>query len=333
MTSDSSESLRRQELRPAVEQALGLRLERTDLHGLGQRVEGKVRDSYLTSDGRRYLVVCDRISAFDRVLGTVPLKGQVLNQLAGFWFQATKDVVPNHFLSQPDPCVTEAQECTPFAVEFVVRGYITGVTSTSMWTHYAAGKREFCGLPMADGWKKNQRLPEIMLTPTTKAEKGGHDESVSRAELLARGVISESDFEQASAICKKLFKFGQEHCAKRGLILVDSKYELGKRADGEIVVIDEIHTPDSSRYWMQASYDERFAKAEEPESLDKEYVRRWLAAAGYTGEGPLPVIPDDVWVEAALRYITAFEQITGTQFEPNLEAPGERIHRNLKLAL
>ncbi|MDI1477846.1 phosphoribosylaminoimidazolesuccinocarboxamide synthase [Polyangium sp. y55x31] len=315
-----------------LKRALRTTLDHTDFGALGAKYEGKVRDNYTTGDGRRFLVATDRISAFDRVLGTLPLKGQVLNLLAAHWFEATKHIAPNHVISVPDPNVVEAVECTPLPVEMVVRAYVTGVTSTSIWTHYARGERVFCGHRLPDGLHKNDRLPAPILTPSTKAPKGGHDVSASREEILAEGVISARDFDEAAEMVMALFAFGQKRCEERGLILVDTKYELGKTKDGRIVVIDEIHTPDSSRFWFARTYDERRARGEEPESFDKEYVRRWLAGTGFTGDGPIPTIPDEVRVEAARRYIEAFETITGQAFVPDLEDPHVRIRRNLKIA-
>jgi phosphoribosylaminoimidazole-succinocarboxamide synthase len=307
-------------------------LERTDLAELGPKIEGKVRDSYVTGDGRRVLVTTDRISAFDRVLGTLPYKGQVLNQLSAWWFERTADVAPNHLRGVPDPAVTVAIECEPLPVEWVVRAYLTGVTSTSVWTHYERGAREFCGHRLPEGLRKNDPLPEPILTPSTKAEKGGHDESVSRATLLARGTIDEATFDAAAKIAHALFARGRELCAARGIMLVDTKYELGRAADGSIVVIDEVHTPDSSRFWLASSYEARLAVGQEPESFDKEYVRRWLAAQGFTGDGPIPQIPDEVRVEAARRYIEACDTIRGEPFVPDTSPPLARIRRNLGLA-
>ncbi len=312
--------------------ALHCTLEQTDLTALGRKYEGKVRDNYTDEkNGRRYIVVTDRISAFDRVLGTLPLKGQILNRLAAFWFQKTKDVVPNHVIDVPDPNVMVAAECTPLPVEMVVRAYITGVTSTSIWTHYADGARVFCGNRLPDGLRKNQRLAAPILTPTTKAEKGGHDVSVSREELLAMGQMSAEDFDAAAKAAVALFEFGARACLAQGLILVDTKYEFGKTKDGKIVVIDEVHTPDSSRFWFADSYEPRFTSGQEPESFDKEYVRRYLAGIGYKGEGPIPTIPDEVRVEATRRYIFAYEAITGEAFVPNLEDPQSRMRKNLGL--
>lgn len=304
-------------------------LDRTDLDELGKKYEGKVRDNYSTTDGRRYIVVTDRISAFDRVLGTIPYKGQLLTQMAAFWFEKTRDLAPNHVLSVPDPNVMECIECRPLPVEMVVRSYVTGVTSTSIWTHYKEGKREFCGHPLPDGLKKNDPLPHPILTPSTKAEKGGHDISASRDEILAISKMDRAEFDAAAEMAMKLFQAGRAHAASRGLILVDTKYEFGVRPDGRVVVIDEIHTPDSSRYWFKESYDERHARGEEPESFDKEYVRRWLAAEGYVGEGAPPAIPDEVRVEAARRYVEAYERITGKVFEPDTQPPIARMRKNL----
>ncbi len=315
-----------------IRSALGRTLERTSLDALGAKYEGKVRDNYTTADGRRFIVVTDRISAFDRVLGTLPLKGQILNRLAAFWFTKTSHVAKNHVRSVPDPNVIEAVECTPLAVEMVVRAYVTGVTSTSIWTHYAAGKREFCGNRLPDGLRKNQKLDRPILTPSTKAEKGDHDVSVSRDEILAMGRVSADEFDRAADAALRLFDFGVRFCQERGLILVDTKYEFGKTPSGEIVVIDEIHTPDSSRFWFSKTYGERFAKGEDPESFDKEYVRRYLAGLGFKGDGPIPAIPDDVRVEATRRYIEAYETITGEPFTPDLSDPAPRLRKNLGLS-
>ena len=298
--------------------ALGRTLEQTHLDALGKKYEGKVRDNYTTLDGRRIIVVTDRISAFDRVIGTLPLKGQVLNRLAAFWFELTRDVAPNHMISMPDPAVLEARECTPLPVEMVMRAYVTGVTSTSIWTHYARGERIFCGHTLPDGLRKNERLPEPILTPSTKAPKGGHDISASREEILAMGQITEADFDEAARIAKALFACGQRWCAERGLILVDTKYEFGVDAAGKIWLIDEIHTPDSSRYWIAEGSEERFRRGEDQRMLDKEFFRQWLInERGYKGDGPLPDIPDEVRAQLASRYVELVEKLTGE--EPRLE--------------
>jgi len=311
--------------------ALATTLDATSFDSLGEKYEGKVRDNYTTADGRRYIVVTDRISAFDRVLGTIPFKGQVLNRLAAYWFEKTRDVAPNHFLSMPDPNVLECTQCEPILAEMVVRAYVTGSTSTSIWTHYARGERVFCGHTLPEGLRKNQHLPAAILTPATKAPKGQHDVSGSREEILAQGQVTAADFDGAAEIAMRLFAAGQKICAERGLILVDTKYEMGKTTGGKIVVIDEIHTPDSSRFWMQATYEERFTKGLDPEPLDKDFVRRWYTEQGYRGDGEPPKLPDEIRVGAARRYIEAYELITGREFVPDTTPPNERIAKNLKI--
>ncbi|MDP9036162.1 MAG: phosphoribosylaminoimidazolesuccinocarboxamide synthase [Myxococcota bacterium] len=306
-------------------------LAETDFSGIGKKYEGKVRDNYTTADGRRLIVVTDRISAFDRVLGTVPFKGQILNALAAWWFARTKHVAPNHVLGVPDPNVLECVECKPLLVEMVVRAYATGTTSTSLWTHYERGERVFCGHVLPDGLKKHQKLPVPILTPTTKAPKGEHDVSGSREEILATGQVTAADFDEAAGLAMKLFAAGQSICAERGLILVDTKYEFGRTSEGTLVVIDEVHTPDSSRFWKSATYADRFAAGLDPEPLDKDFVRRWYLEQGYRGEGVPPRMPDAVRVGAAERYAAAYEQITGKPFVPNTAPPQERIRANLGL--
>ncbi|HUQ05759.1 MAG TPA: phosphoribosylaminoimidazolesuccinocarboxamide synthase [Kofleriaceae bacterium] len=301
----------------------------TRLAGRGEltRYDGKVRDCYIDQGrGERVIVVSDRLSAFDVVIGLIPFKGQVLNQMAQHWFKESAHVAPNHVVSSPDPNVCIARETRPLAVELVMRSYLTGVTSTSIWKAYEQGARTFCGHALPEGLKKNQQLPRAILTPSTKAPKGGHDISVSKDELLAMGQVTPAEFEQAAAIAERLFAFGQARAAERGLILADTKYEMGVTGDGTVIVIDEIHTPDSSRYWYADDYEARLARGEEPRSLDKEYVRRWLAEeAKYTGDGPPPPLPDDVRVEAARRYIKSYELMTGQTFEPDTREPVARI--------
>ncbi len=300
----------------------------TDFPALGSKYEGKVRDCYIR-DGRRTIVVTDRLSAFDVVLGTIPFKGQVLNQMAAYWFQATADIVPNHVIAVPDPQVMIGRECQLLPVEFVMRSYLTGVTSTSIWSYYQRGLRQFCGHDLPDGMKKNQRLAEALLTPSTKAEKGEHDRSVSRAEILEMGALSAADFDEAAEMCARLFAFGQREALRRGLILVDTKYEIGRGPDGKLCFIDEIHTPDSSRYWYADDYQDRFDQNLEPRGLDKEYVRRTLVEQGYSGDGPPPPLTDPVRVEAARRYIQVCELVTGRPFVPDTTEPLARIRTNL----
>ncbi|NOQ22220.1 MAG: phosphoribosylaminoimidazolesuccinocarboxamide synthase [Candidatus Aegiribacteria sp.] len=290
---------------------------------------GKVRDSYDLGDGI-LLITTDRQSAFDRVLTSVPFKGQVLNQVSAFWFENTLDIVPNHVISIPDPNATLAVKCEVFPVEFIVRGYLTGSTSTSAWTIYNSGSRNICGNELPDGMVKNQKFPEPIITPTTKSEV--HDESVTPEEIITQGLMTAEEWEMASDIVMKLFRRGVKIAAENGLILVDTKYELGKDENGDIILIDEIHTPDSSRYWISGSYDERFQSSQEPENIDKEFLRLWFRdnCDPYNDE-ELPAAPDDLVVELSSRYIKLYEMITGKDFEP---APGgdpvERLRENLK---
>lgn len=298
-----------------------------DSRGPVTRYDGKVRDCFIDpARGERIIVVTDRLSAFDAVVGTIPSKGQVLNQMAKFWFEKTADVAPNHMVAVPDPNVMIAREVRPLAVELVMRAYLTGVTSTSIWKAYERGVRTFCGHGLPDGMKKNQALPTPILTPSTKAAKGGHDISVSRTELLAMGHVDAGEFDRASEIAHRLFAVGQAYAATRGLILADTKYEMGVDSNGQIVVIDEIHTPDSSRYWFAQDYQARLAAGQEPRSFDKEVVRRYLSeTAQWTGDGPAPVLPDDIRLQAAELYIFAAETIMGVPFVPTLGDPVARI--------
>lgn len=306
-------------------------LQRTDFPSLGTRVEGKVRDSYV-GEKRRTIVVTDRVSCFDVVVGTLPLKGQVLNQLAAFWFERTREICPNHLLSVPDPSVSVVRELRILPVEFVFRAYLTGVSNTSIWTAYARGEREYCGHRLPEGLRQHERLPEPLLTPTTKAAKGGHDELTSRAELLRRGVLREETFDRAAQLGAALFAEGTRWAAEQGLVLVDTKYEFGLDEAGQLVVADEIHTPDSSRYWYADSTAAALRQGRDPRPLDKEYVRRWLLEERhYRGQGPAPTLPDEVRCEAARRYIEAYERITGREFLPDLQDPERRIRANLGL--
>ena len=317
--------------RKLLEEMAERALARTDFSGLGRRIQGKVRDSYV-GEKQRTLIVTDRVSCFDVVVGTLPLKGQVLNQAAAFWFEKTRDLVPNHLISVPDPCVSLVRELEILPIEFVYRGYLTGVSSTSIWTAYEKGVRDYCGHQLPEGMTKHQRLAEPILTPTTKAEQGEHDELTSRAEILRRGVIAEDLYDRAAALGHELFRAGQAWAERQGMILVDTKYELGLDEHGELVVADEIHTPDSSRYWYADTYESSLAKGENPKSFDKEYVRRWLVEErGYRGEGEIPEIPIEVRAEASARYIEAYEAVTGSAFKPDTEDPEPRIRRNLGL--
>ena len=297
---------------------------------LPDRREGKVRVSYALPGGRRLFVTTDRLSAFDRVLAAVPHKGAVLNGLSWWWFERTRHLVANHALAVPDPNCLVAVEATPLPVEVVVRGRITGVTSTSLWTRYAAGQRVIDGHRLPDGLRKNDPLPQPLITPTTKAAAGGHDEPVAVHEVVPRGLVAAERWDEVVAAALALFHHGTEVAAAAGLVLADTKYEFGVGPDGGLLLIDEVHTPDSSRWWEAASLDHRLACGEEPESLDKEVVRRALADAGYRGEGEPPVLPPEVWEATAARYVRAYERITGEAFVVPEPPTPERLARTLQ---
>lgn len=291
---------------------------------------GKVRVSYRLPDGpdgegRRLFVTTDRLSAFDRIIAGVPYKGQVLNQLAAWWFADTADIVPNHVLAVPDPNLLVARAATPLPVEVVVRGHITGVTSTSLWQQYADGARVIYGHRFPDGLRKNTELPQPLVTPTTKGNDGTHDVPLTVAEVVQHGLVAPRLWGEVVEAALLLFRRGRQRAAEAGLILADTKYEFGLAADGSLLLIDEMHTPDSSRYWVADTHEARLAAGEEPESLDKEVVRRALLQAGYRGDGEPPAMPGEVWVETTRRYVHAFERITGTQFEPGAYPVGPRI--------
>ncbi len=311
-------------LREQCERTLG----ETNFASLGRLEAGKVRDNYIAGE-YRYLVATDRVSCFDVIVSTLPFKGQILNQLAAFWFDKTRKIARNHLVEVPDPNVSKVLECEPLPVEFVFRAYLTGSSSTSIWTAYARGEREYCGHRLKNGMRKHEQLPAALLTPTTKAKLGAHDELTSREALIESGQISAERYDEAAAIGAALFAEGCRWAESRGLILVDTKYEIGLDAGGEIVVIDEIHTPDSSRYWYLDTYEQAMSQGRDPQALDKEYVRRWLADQGYRDDGEPPALPDEVRCEAARRYIEAYERITGTSFLPDVDPPLARIKRNL----
>jgi len=295
----------------------------TNMPALGEKYDGKVRDVYL-QDGRRVLVTTDRVSAFDRILGLIPYKGQVLNQLSLWWFEQTADLVNNHVISSPDPNVTIGREAEPIPIEVVVRGYITGVTTTSLWYLYEQGERQPYGISLPDGLQKYDALPEPIITPTTKAAQGEHDERHTKAEILERGIVSPELWQEIAETAVALFKRGQEIANRAGLILVDTKYEIGL-IDGKLTLIDEIHTPDSSRYWIKESW----GAGQEPENFDKEFLRKWYAQQGYRGEGEPPQMTDEFRAQVAGRYIAAYERLTGNTFEPAELPAAERIAHNL----
>ena len=277
---------------------------------------GKVRDMYLL-ENHRVLITTDRQSAFDHVLGTIPLKGQVLNRIAQYWFEQTQDIAPNQVISVPDANVTVARELDILPVEVVVRKYLTGSSDTAIWTHYNSGVRHYCGHTLPDGMVKNQPFDAAIITPTTKDEV--HDELISRDEIIAQGLVPEATWTQVEEIAFALFARGEELAAKQGLILVDTKYEMGLDADGRITLADEIHTPDSSRFWIRDTYPERHARGAEPESLDKEFLRLWLRDKGISDDN-IPALNDEIRIQVAERYIDLFQRVTGTDFAAELGA-------------
>ncbi|MYD61563.1 MAG: phosphoribosylaminoimidazolesuccinocarboxamide synthase [Gemmatimonadetes bacterium] len=293
-----------------------------------QYQKGKVRDIYLLED-KRILITTDRQSAFDHVLGAIPLKGQVLNKTAKYWFDQTADIVPNQVLDVPDPNVTVARELDMLPVEIVVRRYLTGSTDTSVWTNYNNGVRKFCGVDLPDGMIKNQKFDEAIITPTTKAED--HDESISPQEIVERGLVDADRWAEVEKVALELFARGTELAAQRGLILVDTKYEMGLDPDGNLTVADEIHTPDSSRYWIRDSYEDLHARGEEPESLDKEFLRLWLVDKGISDDN-IPELDDEIRTQVSARYIDLFERVTGEPFETEVDDTPilERIEKNIE---
>jgi len=296
------------------------------------KASGKVRDWYPLSGNRRLLVTTDRLSAFDRVLAAVPYKGQVLNQLAAWWFEQTKDIIPNHTLEVPDPNALVAQEVEAFPVEVIVRGYITGVTSTALWYRYSLGERNIYGYTFPDGLNKNQLLSRPIITPTTKGGPSGHDERLTCQEVIEKGFLDQKTWDEVQSAALAIFERGQQIAQRAGLILVDTKYEFGKTPDGRVVIIDEIHTPDSSRFWKGESYAPRFASGQEPENFDKEFVRMAYVDQGYRGDGQPPEMSLDLWVAASQRYITIYELLTGQSFSPGNYPVSPRLEANLHKA-
>lgn len=292
---------------------------------------GKVRDNYDLPDGRRIIIASDRISAFDRILAAIPLKGQVLTQTARFWFEQTRDICPNHVIEYPDPNVVVGRRLDILPVEIVVRDYLAGTTGTSILTLYKAGQRQMYGVRLPDGLRDNQKLPQPIITPTSKAFDGGHDEPLTPEEIVSQGLLTAAQWRQLSDYAFALFARGQQIAARHGLILVDTKYEFGTDAEGRIILADEIHTPDSSRYWLADSYQDRFAGGERPDSFDKDFVRSWVAARCDPYKDPIPEIPAEVIRATAQVYVRAFETITGQRFElPDRERPVlDRIRENL----
>lgn len=291
----------------------------------GSKTIGKVRDSYDLGE-KLILITTDRQSAFDRVLASIPFKGQVLNLTSAWWFENTRHITDNHVVAIPDRNVTVARKCRVLPIEFVVRGYITGSTSTSLWTVYRNGERNYCGNVLSEGLRKNQKLDKPMLTPTTKETQ--HDRPIAPGEIVSEGWLTKAEWDEASAKALALFKFGQEKAREHGLILVDTKYEFGRDANGKIILIDEIHTPDSSRYWMADTYEQRHRDGLEPQNIDKEFLRLWFTKnCDPYNDAVLPAAPDELVIELANRYIYLYETITGMPFE--FPPPGESIYSRL----
>jgi len=293
---------------------------------LGKKKSGKVRDWYI-KNSLRILIATDRISAFDKVLGLVPFRGAVLNKLSEFWFNQTRDICANHMIGTIDPNVMLVSECQALPVEVVVRGYITGVTDTSLWKRYSEGQRVIYGIKFPDGLVKNQKLKKPVITPTTRGTgSGGHDEPITSVEIIKKKLVSEKNWRQIEKIALKLFERGTQITKKAGFILADTKYEFGLDKSGKVTLIDEIHTPDSSRLWLKATYKERFKKDKEVESYDKEVMRLWFVKQGYRGHGRAPQMPTEVIANIAQRYIQVFEKITAEKFELDFSiSPKARI--------
>ena len=291
-------------------------LNEIEISGLGTHYEGKVRDNYIAKEsGIRTIISSDRLSAFDKVITTIPFKGQLLNQMSIFWFEKTKDIAPNHIIDTPDPNVVRVHECRSLPVEIIIRAYITG----SAWRAYQKGE-SVSGITFPEGLKNYQKFPSLVLTPTTKAAVGEHDLPISREEIIAQGLVDEETYEKVEKMAVDLFNFAADHCANHNLILVDCKFEFGITPAGELVVIDEIFTPDASRFWIKDTYQEKFNEGTKPDILDKEFFRQWLIAEkNFMGDGPIPEIPDDIKVEFVNRYVLSYEMITGETFVPSME--------------
>ncbi|OGE26802.1 phosphoribosylaminoimidazolesuccinocarboxamide synthase [Candidatus Daviesbacteria bacterium RIFCSPHIGHO2_02_FULL_39_12] len=305
-------------------------LKTINLPKLGKKYSGKVRDFYIL-DKSRVIVTTDRQSAFDVILGHIPFKGAVLNQLAAFWFEKTGRIIPNHLISVPDPNVSIAKNCTGIPIEMIVRGYISGVTNTSIWGSYQKGERVIYGIKFPDGLKKNQKLPKPVITPTTHGGgKNGHDERLTEKEILQRKIVTPKIWIQMKTAALELFAFGSKLCKKQGLILVDTKYEFGLDDERRLTLMDEIHTPDSSRFWIAKTYRDRFKKGLELENFDKEFLRLWYAQRGYKGDGKPPEMSEQLIVDLTKRYIAVFEKITGETFQFFNYPIDKRIKNNLK---
>ena len=313
------------ELETQIRDAIPHLLRAVDIPQLGERQHGKVRDFY-TRGSQRFLITTDRQSAFDINIGFVPFKGTVLNQLSAFWFENTQDIVPNHLIATPDPNVMVAKNCDCVPIEMVVRGYITGSTNTSIWFSYSRGERNIYGLDFPEGLKKNQRLSHPVITPTTHGD--GHDERLTREEILDGGMVPEETYRQMEEAAYALYDRGSEIAERSGLIMPDTKYEFGM-FEGQLILMDELHTPDGSRFWIKDTYEERFDRGEEPENFDKEFIRLWYTNRMDPYKDSVPPMPEDLVVTAARRYIEVYEKLTGQTFTPYEYPIGERIKRNV----
>ncbi|OGK59103.1 phosphoribosylaminoimidazolesuccinocarboxamide synthase [Candidatus Roizmanbacteria bacterium RIFCSPLOWO2_12_FULL_37_7b] len=312
-----------------IKNAIPHTLKTVDIKDLGKKIQGKVRDIYLRDD-QRILITTDRQSAFDVILGHIPYKVAVLNLLSQFWFEKTRDIVDNHMISVPDPNVMITKNCQPIPVEMVVRGFMTGVTKTSIWYSYEKGERNIYGIEFPEGMIKNQILSKPIITPTTHAQVGQHDERLTREDIVNGGLVQKELYEQMEKASLNLFDFGTKWCRDHGLILVDTKYEFGLY-DGKLTLIDEIHTPDSSRFWVEDTYKERMKKGQEPDNFDKEFLRLWYAKRGYTGEGQPPKMATDLIIKLAQRYIDVYEKISNKKFDLFDYPIDKRIQNSLRL--
>jgi phosphoribosylaminoimidazole-succinocarboxamide synthase len=311
--------------RAVLKQTIPQALKAVDVDWPHDHARGKVRDLFSLPNDRWLIVTTDRLSAFDRILTAVPFKGQVLNQLSAFWFEQTADIIPNHIIAVPDPNVSLVHGCETLPVEVVVRGYITGVTKTALWYRYSLGERSIYGYDCPDGMVKHQPLPEPIITPTTKGREGEHDERITCAEVTERGLLDAKTWTQVQEAALAIFKRGQEIARQGGLILIDTKYEFGRAPGGDVMIIDEVHTPDSSRFWLAESYEGRIASGEEPDNFDKEFLRLWYADHGYRGDGEPPEPTDDLIAQVSERYIALYEKLTRQTFEPGTYPANPRI--------
>ncbi|ESY96049.1 phosphoribosylaminoimidazolesuccinocarboxamide synthase [Mesorhizobium sp. LNHC229A00] len=293
--------------------------------------KGKVRENYDLADGRRIIIATDRLSAFDIILTSIPFKGEILTRTARYWFEETADICPNHVLEYPDPNVVVGTRLDILPVEIVVRGYLAGTTSTSILTRYRRGERDMYGMRLPGGLRDNEKLAEPIITPTSKAAGGGHDEPLARDEILEQGLLTQEQWDTVSDYALKLFARGQARAAERGLILADTKYEFGTDKDGTVILADEIHTPDSSRYWIAASYEQALADGTRPESFDKDFIRSWVTARCDPYKDPIPRIPDEIVDQASKVYAQAYEAITAKAFVPDIfgDTVLDRIRANL----